>query len=132
MWCLFRFDFNNHPKSCSTLAANAGLLELAVSPMGRLSLRRKAIVNLGGEGGYAGKGFPPWRRAGDPSKACSCSVHTHKLPADHSPACSYNDSYCPATTMETMSSPVRMLSDKILMYNNVVSEKKTDTFSLKT
>ena len=81
--------------------------------------------------GYAGKGFPPWRRAGDPSKACSCSVHTHKLPADHSPARSYNDSYCPATTIETMSSPVRMLSDKILMYNNVVIGKKTDPFSLK-
>ena len=33
--------------------------------------------------------------------------------------------------METMSSPVRMLSDKILMYNNVVIGKKTDPFSLK-
>ena len=33
--------------------------------------------------------------------------------------------------METMSRPVRMLSDKILMYNNVVSEKKTDPFPLK-
>ena len=49
--CSLCSDFNNQFQNYLTLAANAGLLELAVSPMGRLSLRRRAIVNLGGEGG---------------------------------------------------------------------------------
>ena len=38
-------------QQCSILVGNACLLEVVVSPMGRLSLRRRAIVNLGGEGG---------------------------------------------------------------------------------
>ena len=73
-------------EKCYTLVRNASLLEVAVSPMGGLSLRRRragrAIVNLErGGGGYAGERVPSQEtRWGYPKLATVLFTHTLTIP----------------------------------------------------